>query len=198
MQFNQFFVNHFFVTFLLSLSFSAAIAQTTENGDAELVIELEEVIITSQHGNQHLLDIPAAITAIGASMLESTNTGGLEQLAGLVPGLNVLVQNPMRPNLVIRGLTSDEVSPTAQPRVSVYFDYAPISRASMALTELYDMERIEVMKGPQGTLFGRGSQAGAISFITKKPTDYFGGYVTAGAGDYGMKHVEGALNVPVT
>jgi len=174
---------------------STAVAQTLES---DSIINLQEVIVTSQHSNQHLLDIPAAITVISANTLENSNVAGLEQLSGFVPGLNVLIQNPNRPNLVIRGLTSDEVSPTAQPRVSVYFDQAPISRASMAVTEIYDMERIEVMKGPQGTLYGRGSQAGAISFITKKPTNRFGGYATAGAGNYGMMHFEGALNVPVT
>ncbi|MDR2233707.1 MAG: TonB-dependent receptor plug domain-containing protein, partial [Tannerella sp.] len=155
------------------------------------------MIVTSQHGEERLLDIPAAITVVDAQTLITTNTTSMEQLATFVPGLNILVQNPNRPNLVIRGLTSDEVSPTAQPRVSVYFNQAPTSRASMALTELYDMERVEVLKGPQGTLFGRGSQAGAISFITRKPTNLFGGYATIGAGDYNMKHIETALNAPL-
>jgi len=174
---------------------SSTIAQTTDTTNN--VIELAEVVITSQHREQRLLDIPASITVINARMLETTNTTDLMQLAGFVPGLNILTQTPGRPNLVIRGLTSDEVSPTAQPRVSVYLNNAPISRATMAVTELYDMERIEVLKGPQGTLFGRGAQAGAISFITKKPTDYFGGYLTAGMGNFGMKQLEGAINIPV-
>ena len=184
-----------FSIFFSSMFLSTAIAQTLES---DSVVNLQEVIVTSQHSSQHLLDIPAAITTISANTLENSNITGLEQLAGFVPGLNVLIQNPNRPNLVIRGLTSDEVSPTAQPRVSVYFDQAPISRASMAVTEIYDMERIEIMKGPQGTLYGRGSQAGAISFITKKPTDNFGGYITTGMGNYGMMQFGGALNTPVT
>ena len=181
-----------FLSVLISI---AAIAQSVES---DSIINLQEVVVTSQHSNQHLLDIPVAISLVNAQSLERSNVSSLEQLAGFVPGLNVLIQNPNRPNLVIRGLTSDEVSPTAQPRVSVYFDQAPISRASMAVTEIYDMERIEVMKGPQGTLYGRGSQAGAISFITKKPGNYFGGYASAGIGDYGMRQCEGALNIPVT
>jgi len=172
-------------------------AETLAPDSINRVIELEEITVTSQHGEQRLLDIPASITAVSAQTLESANVVSMEQLAGFVPGLMILTQTPGRPNLVIRGLTSDEVSPTAQPRVSVYMNHAPISRATMAIAELYDMERVEVMKGPQGTLFGRGSQAGAISFITRKPADNFGGYVTAGAGNYGMMHLEGALNVPV-
>jgi len=183
---------------VLLLGFLLVISTSLTAQEVESVVKLEEVTITSQHGSQHLLDIPAAITTIGAHTLNSANIGGLEQLAGFVPGLNVLIQTPGRPNLVIRGLTSDEVSPSAQPRVSVYLNHAPISRATMAVNEIYDMERVEVLKGPQGTLFGRGSQAGAIHFITRRPTNLFGGYVTAGAGDFGMMHIEGALNVPVT
>ena len=199
MKFNQIIVKQLFLTFFLSMFIPMVVAQTTDSDESDYVINLQEVIVTSQHSDQHLLDVPAAISVVGAQTLENANVRGLEQLAGFVPGLNVLIQNPNRPNLVVRGLTSDEVSPTAQPRVSVYFNQAPISRASMAVTEIYDMERIEVMKGPQGTLYGRGSQAGAISFITKKPDfDRFGGYATAGTGNYGMAHFEGALNIPVT
>ena len=190
-------IKYFFTTFSLSLSLSAAIAQVIEIDTLKTVIELEEVIVTSQHGEQQTLDIPAAITVVGAQTLRNNNITELAHLSAFVPGLHIWVQNQNRPNLVIRGLTSDEVSPTAQPRVSVYFDHAPTSRASMALTELYDMERVEVLKGPQGTLFGRGSQAGAISFITRKPDPVLGGYVTIGAGNYGMKHIEGALNLPI-
>ena len=161
------------------------------------VISLEPVVVTAQHREQQLLDIPTSITSVSARMLEDTHTTTMEQLSALVPGLNVFVQTPHRPSLSIRGLTSDEVSPTAQPRVSVYYNNVPTSRASMALAELYDMERVEVMKGPQGTIFGRGSQIGAISFITKKPTADFGGYLSAGMGSHATTEVEGAVNVPV-
>ena len=187
-----------FVSLSLSMILSTTMKGTAMSDSIKHTIELESVTVSSQHGEQRLLDIPAAITVVSAQTLANANIVNMEQLAAFVPGLNVLVQTPGRPNLVIRGLTSDEVSPTAQPRVSVYLNHAPISRATMAVTELYDMERIEVLKGPQGTLFGRGAQAGAISFITRKPTNNFGGYVTAGLGDFGMKHLEGALNIPVT
>lgn len=160
-------------------------------------IALEPVVVTAQQREQQLLDVPISITSVSSQMLEETHTTTMEQLSAFVPGLNVFVQTPHRPSLSIRGLTSDEVSPTAQPRVSVYYNNVPTSRASMALAELYDMERVEVMKGPQGTLFGRGSQIGAISFITKKPTADFGGYLSASIGNYASTDIEGAINVPV-
>lgn len=165
--------------------------------DTTKTITLEPVVVTAQQREQQLLDVPAALTVIGAKLLENTQTTSLEQLAGFVPGLNVNIQTPHRPSLSIRGLTSDEVSPTAQPRVSVYYNNVPTSRASMALAELYDMERIEVLKGPQGTLFGRGAQIGAVHFISQKPLADFGGYLSAKAGNYARKEIEGALNLPV-
>jgi outer membrane receptor protein involved in Fe transport len=160
-------------------------------------IELETVIVTAQQREQQILDVPVAISTVSARLLENTHTTTLEQLAAFVPGLNVTIQTPHRPSLSIRGLTSDEVSPTAQPRVSVYYNNIPTSRASMALAELYDMERVEVLKGPQGTLFGRGSQIGVVHFISKKPVSGFGGYVSAGMGNYAAKELEGAINLPV-
>ena len=157
------------------------------NNADSTVIELDSVLVIAQHREQRLLDVPIAISTVNSQTLEQTHTRTFEELSAFIPGLNVTVQTPHRPSLSIRGLTSDEVSPTAQPRVSVYFNNVPTSRASMALTELYDMDRVEVMKGPQGTLFGRGSQIGAISFITKKPVPEFGGYLSAGFGSYGMQ-----------
>lgn len=167
------------------------------NNADSTVIELDSVLVIAQHREQRLLDVPIAISTVNSQTLEQTHTRTFEELSAFIPGLNVTVQTPHRPSLSIRGLTSDEVSPTAQPRVSVYFNNVPTSRASMALTELYDMDRVEVMKGPQGTLFGRGSQIGAISFITKKPVPEFGGYLSAGFGSYGMQEYEGAINLPV-
>ncbi|MDR3329196.1 MAG: TonB-dependent receptor [Prevotellaceae bacterium] len=158
---------------------------------------IETVVVTAQQREQRLLDVPITLSSLSARELESTVTRNLEQLSALVPGLNVRIQTPHRPTFVIRGLSSDEVSPTAQPRVSVYFNNIPTSRASMALTELYDMERVEVAKGPLGTLFGRGAQIGAINFISQKPTADFGGYASVGVGNFNMKEVQAALNIPI-
>ncbi len=160
-------------------------------------VVLESVTVTSQHREQGLLNIPASITGISNSFIESNNINTLEQVSDFVPGMNVRIQTPHRPTIVIRGLSSDEVSPGAQPRVSVYFNQVPVSRASMAVTELYDMERIEVVKGPQGTLFGRGSQIGAISYITKKPAGEFSGCISAGMGGFGQRELQGTLNLPL-
>ena len=160
-------------------------------------VHLEPVTVTSQMREQQILDVPAAITAIGASTIEQSNITELGQLSEFVPGLYIREQGANRPSFVMRGLTSDEVSPSAQPRISVYMNNVPINRASSASVELFDMEQVEFLKGPQNTLFGRGAQAGAVHFISKKPGNKTEGYVTAGMGSFAQKEFRAAVNIPL-
>lgn len=160
-------------------------------------IHLDPVTVVAQKREQQILDVPAAISVVGENLINKTNTTELGQLSEYVPGLFITEQGANRPSFIIRGLTSEEVSPSAQPRVSVYFNNVPINRASGASVELFDMERVEVLKGPQNTLFGRGAQIGAIHFISIKPANDTEGYITAGLGDYGQKELRGAINLPV-
>ncbi len=157
-------------------------------------VHLDPVTVTAQKREQQLLDVPEAITAISASTIEKSNITDLSFMSEFVPGFYIREQGANRPTFVIRGLTSDEVSPSAQPRISVYYNNVPINRASSASVELFDMEQVEVLRGPQNTLFGRGAQAGAVHFISKKPDNKTGGYITAGAGNYAEKEARGAVN----
>ena len=169
-------------------------AQETE---IESTINLDEVVVTAQGREERMLVVPITMSSLSGSFLQQTNTMDLQALSNFVPGLNITYHALHRPRFVIRGVTSDEVSPTAQPRVSTYFNNAPISRASMSRSNLFDMERVEVVKGPQGTLFGRGAQVGGINFITRRPTSDFGGFVGAGVGNLGMGELEWAVNNPI-
>jgi len=160
-------------------------------------IHLEPVLVSAQKRDQQILDVPTAISAVNSAILNESNITSLSMMSEFVPGLYISEQGANRPTFSIRGLSSDEVSPSAQPRVSVYFNNVPINRASAASLELYDMDRVEVVKGPQNTLFGRSAQAGAIHYVSKMPTSEFGGMLSAGYGDYGQKEVRGVLNVPI-
>jgi outer membrane receptor protein involved in Fe transport len=160
-------------------------------------IHLEPVTVSAQKREQQILDVPAAISAVSANTLERSNITELGQMSEFVPGLYIREQGANRPSFVIRGLTSEEVSASAQPRVSVFNNNVPINRASGASVELFDMERIEVLKGPQNTLFGRGAQTGAVHFISKMPGNITEGYLTAGYGSYNQRELRAALNVPL-
>jgi len=160
-------------------------------------ISLKGVNVKTQNRERHSLDGPITMSVIENRFMENLNINQLDELAGFVPGMQVRMQGVDRPSIVIRGLTSDEVSPTAQPRVSVFYNNVPISRSNGASVELFDMQRVEVLKGPQGTLFGRGAEIGAVHYISNKPTEDFGGYLNAGMGNFNHKEINGAINVPV-
>ncbi len=160
-------------------------------------INLESITVTSQKREQQIIDVPITMKVIDSRFMENNNITELTELSAFVPGLQIRMQGTDRPAFVIRGLTSDEVSPAAQPRVSVYFNNVPVSRVSGAAIELFDMKQVEVLKGPQGTLFGRNAQIGAIHFISNEPVNDFGGFVTTGLGNYRQKELKGAVNIPV-
>jgi iron complex outermembrane recepter protein len=160
-------------------------------------INLIGVTVTSQKRDQQILDVPITMSVIDAGFIKDNNITELDKLSEFVPGMQIRMQGTDRPSFVIRGLTSDEVSPAAQPRISVFYNNVPVSRANGAAIELFDMQQVDVLKGPQGTLFGRGAQIGAINYISNKPTSNFNGFVTAGFGNFNQKELIGAINIPV-
>ncbi len=159
--------------------------------------KLDGVTVTSQKREQQVIDVPITMSVINSRFMEDNHIAQLDQLSEFVPGLQIRMQGSDRPSFVIRGLTSDEVSPTAQPRVSVFYNNVPISRTSGAAVELFDMQQIDVLKGPQGTLFGLSSQIGAVHYISQKPSTDFGGFITAGLGNFNQKELGGAINIPI-
>jgi outer membrane receptor protein involved in Fe transport len=160
-------------------------------------IHLNSVTVTSQKRDQQILDVPITMSVIDAGFIKDNNINELDKLSEYVPGLQIRMQGTDRPSFVIRGLTSDEVSPAAQPRISVFYNNVPISRANGAAVEIFDMQQIDVLKGPQGTLFGRGAEIGAINYISNKPTDNLNGHVSAGIGNFNQRDLDGAINFPI-
>ena len=166
---------------------------TLENND----IALEGITVTSQKREQQVLDVPITMSVIDAGFMEENNITELDELSEFVPGLQIRMQGTDRPSFVVRGITSDEVSPAGQPRISVFYNNVPVSRTSGAAVELFDMQQVDVLKGPQGSLFGRGAMIGAINYISNKPVNDFSGSVTAGIGNFNQREITGAINVPI-
>lgn len=160
-------------------------------------IRIDNITVTSQKRDQQVLDVPITMSVIDANFMESHNITGIQQLSQFVPGLLIRMQGTDRPTFVMRGLSSDEVSPSAQPRVSVFYNNVPISRMSGASVELFDMQQVDVLKGPQESLFGRNAQIGAVHYISNKPVNEFGGFINAGTGSYAKRELSGAINLPV-
>lgn len=161
-------------------------------------VELAQVSVTGRRSEQQLIDVPVTMNVITSGFIKENNITEPERLADFIPGLRIRMQGSDRPSFVIRGLSSDEVSPAAQPRISVFYNNVPISRSGGAAVEIFDMQQIDVMKGPQETLFGRGGTIGAVHYISQKPASIFGGYLAAGFGNYNSKEINGAINLPVS
>jgi iron complex outermembrane receptor protein len=167
----------------------------------------EEIVVTARKRVESLQDVPAAITAISGETLKQTGSAGIEDFVRMAPGLNLANTGfGGFQNFRIRGVATDSGTSVLQGPVSLYLDetptidpYVPYGTADFYLA---DIDRVEVLRGPQGTLFGSGSLSGAVRVLTKKPKlGVVEGYVEAGVStvsDGGTGYsVEGAVNVPL-
>ena len=158
---------------------------------------LGEVIVTTQKKKQSNLEIPVAVSAVTGSVMEKLNLHQMDDVAQFTPGVQIQLQSPNNPGYVIRGVTSDDGAAYAQPRVSVFMDGVSTSRSRGSAVELFDLERVEVAKGPQGTLFGRGAEIGGISILRHKPVDYLTSEISMNYGTYNQRQVTGFINTPI-
>ncbi|WP_380878626.1 TonB-dependent receptor [Sphingomonas sp. DBB INV C78] len=161
---------------------------------------IEEIVVTAQKREESLQDTPISIAAFGAKDLESKAITGLVDLRANVPNLQ-LTPHPnsaATTQIFMRGVGLSDDQITQDGGVAVYMDGVYIARSQGQALEVADLERVEVLRGPQGTLYGRNATGGAINFITKKPDlgDFgFKGQVTIG--NYDNLRIKGAVNVPI-
>ncbi len=186
---------------LLLLASAAAVLAGANPAFAEAAddaAQVEELIVTAQKREQKTLDVPIAITAYGADQLERDGIQEFEELSLYVPGFEVQNQSPNNPGFVMRGITSDSGEATNEPRVSVFQDGVSISKSRGSYIELFDLARVEIAKGPQSTLYGRGALIGAVNLVQAKadPTKW-DARSRVEAGNNGYVMFESMLNVPV-
>ena len=163
----------------------------------ESSVALQGITVSAQRRDQRIQDVPIALTSYGGQFLQRTNITEYDALSDYVPGLQIQIQSVNNPGIVIRGITSDNGDSRVEPRVSVFQDGVSISKSRGSVVELFDIERIEVLKGPQGTLFGRGAQIGAMHIIQNKPNNSTSGRIRVGAGNFGQVQAQGFFNTPL-
>jgi iron complex outermembrane receptor protein len=159
---------------------------------------LEEILVTAQRREQVLQDVPIAMQVVGNDLIADVAAEDLGDLDGYVPGLVVSSDSPTQPRYQIRGIQTGDFGVGTDPAVGVFVDGVYSARSGASMLAFNDIERIEVLKGPQGTLFGRNSAAGAISIVTRQPAQDFDALVKVRFGDYGKQRYEGMLNTPIT
>lgn len=158
---------------------------------------VEEITVTAQLREQSLQDVPIAIQVVDRALIADVAAENMSDLNGYVPGLVVSGDSPTQPRYQIRGIQTGDFGVGTDPAVGVYVDGIYAARSGAAMTAFNDIDHIEVLKGPQGTLFGRNSAAGAISIVTRQPNQEFDTLGRIRFGEYGKQYFEGMLNAPL-
>lgn len=171
---------------------ASAVAQETQR---EAVSALEEVIVTAQKREESAQSVPIALTALDAGQIERTYSRDIQDVETLVPNLIV---DPILGNgtasISIRGLQLNDVEKSFDPAVAVYLDGIYLANTTGALLQMYDAEAVEVLRGPQGTLFGRNTIGGLINIRRARPTGEFGGKFALNFGRFSQLDARGVLN----
>lgn len=160
---------------------------------------LEEIVVTAQKRAQPARHVPLALSAFDQARLETLGARAFTDLAPFVPGLQVQAVSPNTASFVMRGIGANSTDAATEARVSIFQDGVPIAKTPGANVALFDLERIEVIKGPQSTLFGRAALIGAVNIIQRKASlERIEGYAQLSYGNYDYRRQEAALNLPVT
>ncbi len=171
--------------------------QTGETSSSELV--LEEVMVTAQKREERLQDVPAAISAVLGDDLKRNQINDVWALAATVPSFNMTQDSAVSQQLNIRGVVSVKLNDaSAEPSVGMFVDEVYVPRMGSAFTDFYDLERIEVIRGPQGVLLGKNVVGGALSVITAKPSFERGAQATLSIGNYDSYMANGFLTGPLS
>ena len=157
---------------------------------------LEEIVVTAQKREQSIQDVPIAITAMDGNLLENNGANNLTDLHGIAPNV-VLTEIGLIPNIgkvAIRGIAFLDPDPNADPKTGISIDGVPLTRNAGILNDAFDIERVEILRGPQGTLFGRNNLAGTISMVSARPTEDPGGKIKLTLGENGLRTVRATAN----
>jgi iron complex outermembrane receptor protein len=160
---------------------------------------LEEVIVTAQKRAENVQNVPIAMQAYNGETLENAGINQITDVTRLAPNLNVVVQNAMSQHIVIRGVGTNEFFGNAPSSVGTYMDEVTMNSSYMSTLALFDMERVEVLRGPQNSLFGRNTTGGAVNYITKQPVvgaDGVDGDALLTYGNSNLAEVEGGVSFP--
>lgn len=164
--------------------------------DAATPGKVQEVVVTAQKIKQLASKTPLALTVVGGEELKSLGVVDVRSLGDLAPSVQI-GQESGKAQIAIRGVTSLDMTEKGDPSTAFHVDGAYVARPEAQLGAFYDLDRIEVLRGPQGTLYGRNATAGAINLITAKPKGKFEGRLGFEGGNYGTVRADGMINVPL-
>ena len=172
-----------------------AFAQTAPQAGGNV---LEELVVTAQKKEEALQDVPIAVSAFSQDSLEAQKIDGGPNLQQAIPNVTFAKGNFTNTfNFAIRGIGNKAVGVSTDGGVGVHENNAPLQSGNLFDAEFFDVERVEVLRGPQGTLYGRNATGGVVNIITAKPTDEFEANIRAEVGNFGTQKVRGMINLPI-
>jgi len=172
-----------------------AIAQDTASDDTG---GIGDIVVTAQKRAENVQDVPLAISAVSSEYLESRDISSIDRLGSIAPNVKIerAPSNKTISQIAIRGSVTINPAVTWEPAVGLYLDGVYIAKAQGSIFDVADLERVEVLRGPQGTLYGRNALAGAVNLVTKKPTGEAGGSAEISYGNYDYWKGKAVLNLP--
>ena len=175
------------------------VAQEAEEAPAaDSSLKLGSIVVTAQRREESINDVPMSIQAFGEDTLDALRVDSVDDLQTVVPSFSVSQSYQGVPTYTLRGIGFNTINLSATSTVGTYVDEVAYPFPFMNSGPVFDVERIEVLKGPQGTLFGRNTTAGLINMVTNKPSDEFEAQVSADVGNYDTWNLEGMLNLPLS
>jgi len=171
-------------------------APAAAGGETDSKPGIQEVVVTARKMSESVQDVPLAIDVLDAAALEQRGIVNVQSLQGQLPSIAIGEVNGIA-QITSRGLGNDNFAPGSDPSVGLNVDGVVVSQPGAQLGAFFDLERVEVVRGPQGTLYGRNTTGGAINLVTRQPTADFSGYGTLTAGNYDTVTAEGAVSGPL-
>ena len=174
-----------------------AASADANSAESDTALAVAEVVVTARHQVEKAQDVPVALSAVSGANLERTGAYTIADLQQQTPSLTTYNSNPRNSSTAIRGIGVSSASDGLDTSVGVYVDNVYLGRPGMALADLVDVDRVEVLRGPQGTLFGRNSSAGVVNISTRAPSFDSGVYAEISGGNYGYNQERLAVTGPL-
>ncbi|MGE5502287.1 MAG: TonB-dependent receptor, partial [Ignavibacteriales bacterium] len=169
----------------------------TETQPSNQPATVGEVIVTAQKREEAIQNVPIAVSAFNQDTLEKAKIEGGPNLVVAIPNVNFSKGNFTGYNFQIRGIGSKLISGNADAGTGIHLNNAPLTANNLFEAEFYDVERVEVLRGPQGTLYGRNATGGVVNVITAKPTDHFEAMIRGEVGNYNTRKARAMVNIPI-
>lgn len=182
----------------LAVLLSHGVVAQEAGGEKAVDLTLEEITVTAQRKVQNLQSVPIAVSAFGEEAMERGNMLDVEDVSAMTPGFSLSTYNPVTPQPYIRGVGTNSSSVGDDASVGVFIDEVYAGRAGGYRADMFDVQRVEVLRGPQGSLYGRNVAGGAINVITNNPTDTFESKIKVTGGNYNLRELRGMVSGPLS